>query len=82
MIRILSWNIQNGKGCDDQVSLSRIAHEIEAMGAPDVICLQEVSRGLSVFNSDDRPDQMSELAELFGGYEGVFGPAIEASGPS
>ncbi|MBT4357394.1 MAG: hypothetical protein HOD23_06565 [Proteobacteria bacterium] len=82
MIRILSWNIQNGKGCDGQVSLSRIAHEIEAMGAPDVICLQEVSRGLSVFSSDERPDQMAELSDLFGGYESVFGPAIEAAGPS
>ena len=76
-MRILSWNIQNGKGCDDQVSLMRIVREIEAMGEPDVICLQEISRGLDIFNDPERPDQMAQLSELLEGYEGVFGPAID-----
>ncbi len=76
-MRILSWNIQNGKGCDDQVSLMRIVREIEAMGEPDVICLQEISRGLDIFNDPERPDQMAQLSELLEGYEGVFGLAID-----
>jgi endonuclease/exonuclease/phosphatase family metal-dependent hydrolase len=82
MIRILSWNIQNGKGCDDRVTLSRIVREIEAMGGPDVLCLQEISRGLEIFDNPERPDQMSQLCEFLRGYEGVFGPAIDALGSS
>lgn len=78
MTQILSWNIQNGKGVDDMVSLPRIAEVIRSMGDHDMICLQEVSRGLSLDGSGDRPDQVGELAELFPGYEVVFGAAIDA----
>ena len=35
MTLILSWNIQNGKGFDEVISLERIAGVIKAMGALD-----------------------------------------------
>ena len=66
-MRILSWNIQNGKGCDDQVSLMRIVREIEAMGEPDVICLQEVARFNPELDGGACHDQLQELAEYFPG---------------
>jgi endonuclease/exonuclease/phosphatase family metal-dependent hydrolase len=47
------------------------------MGTPDVICLQEVSRGLSL-GGEDAPDQVEELGLLFPGYEVLFGAAIDA----
>ena len=78
MTRILSWNIQNAKGVDDVVSLPRIAEVIRSMGEHDVICLQEVSRGLPLDGSGDRPDQVAELTALFPGYAVVFGAAIDA----
>ncbi|MFT5114486.1 MAG: endonuclease/exonuclease/phosphatase family metal-dependent hydrolase [Parasphingorhabdus sp.] len=78
MTSILSWNIQNGKGCDCKISLERIVEVIGQMGVPDIICLQEVSRGLILDDGIYAPDQVEELAELFPGYEIVFGAAIDA----
>lgn len=79
MTVIASWNIQNGKGTDEIVSLPRIADVIFNMGDPDVICLQEVSRHLCLFGADKAVDQVAELADVFPGYEVIFGIAIEAS---
>ena len=42
-MRILSWNIQWGRGIDGRVDLERTVAVIAA-GNPDVICLQEVAR--------------------------------------
>ena len=81
MTRILSWNIQNGRGCDGVVSLERIAGVVAAMGAPDVICLQEVSRGLRLTEDAGAPDQVAELSDRFPGYQVVFGVAIDALNP-
>jgi len=78
MTRILSWNIQNGKGNDGKIALARIAGVIEAAGAADVICLQEVSRGLELEPGAAAPDQVAELERLFPGYEIAFGIAFEA----
>ena len=76
---ILSWNIQNGKGCDGVISLERIASVIQEMGDPDVICLQEVSRWLPLEDSKPGPDQLAEIQQLFPMYEAIFGVAVEAS---
>jgi len=81
MTRILSWNIQNGKGNDGRISLERIAGVIGAMGEPDVICLQEVSRGLEHEAGRAAPDQVAELEQLFPDYEVAFGIAFEARPP-
>ena len=78
MTVVVSWNIQNGKGTDDLVSLPRIAGVIANMGDPDIICLQEVSRHLPLFGAARAVDQTAELTSLFPGYEVLFGIAIEA----
>lgn len=80
MTVILSWNIQNGKGADGVVSLERIATVINAMGAPDVICLQEISRHLRFSDNGEASDQVAHISSLFPGYTMVFGAAIEAGG--
>lgn len=82
MTGILSWNIQNGMGCDGRVSLTKIADVIFNMGAPDIICLQEVSRGLVVDDSGQSADQIAEIAGLFQGYELIFGVAVDAVDPA
>jgi len=85
MTVVLSWNIQNGKGTDGAISLERIAAVIKAMGDPDVICLQEISRHLALVEGENdgesAPDQIAQIAALFPGYEIVFGAAIEAGDP-
>ena len=74
MTAILTWNIQNGKGCDGLIDLARIARVIQAMGGADVICLQEIARNDPAFAGG--ADQVAELAALFPGYEPVFGAAL------
>lgn len=74
-MQILTWNIQCGLGCDGKVDLSRIARVAAAMGDPDILCLQEVSRGFPPAGPDE--DQVAVLAALFPAHRAVFGPAIE-----
>ena len=76
---IASWNIQNGKGVDNVLSLDRISNVITELCDPDVICLQEVSRNLPLSGTDDAPDQIAQLSELFPGFDVIFGVAVEAS---
>jgi len=71
---IVSWNIQNGRGCDGRTDLTRIARVAQAMGPADVICLQEVARFDPAFG--EGADQVARLQALFPGFEAVFGPAL------
>lgn len=74
MTAILTWNIQNGKGCDGVIDLARIAQVMRAMGEADVICLQEIARNDPAF--DGGADQVAQLAALFPGYRAFFGAAL------
>jgi len=74
MTAIVTWNIQNGKGCDGKFDLPRIARIIRAMGDADVICLQEISRNEPQF--DNGADQVSSLATYFSGYDWTWGPTL------
>ena len=78
MTAILSWNIQNARGTDGVISLQRIASVIDAMGDPDLICLQEISRHLPLRRGGAAPDQIAEISALFPGFAIIFGAAIEA----
>jgi endonuclease/exonuclease/phosphatase family metal-dependent hydrolase len=74
-MKLLTWNIQWGKGCDGRVDLARIARVARAMGDPDILCFQEVAANYEVLGAGDQP---AELARLFPGFLPVFRPAIEA----
>jgi endonuclease/exonuclease/phosphatase family metal-dependent hydrolase len=71
---IVTWNIQNGRGCDGVTDLARSARVVKAMGEADVVCLQEIARHDPAFG--DGADQVAELQGLFPGFEAVFGPAL------
>jgi len=75
MTAIVTWNIQNGKGCDGVTDLARIARVVRAMGEADVICLQEIARSDPLYQNG--ADQVAELARLFPGHEVVFGKALQ-----
>jgi len=79
MTSILTWNIQCGLGCGGEYDLGRIAKHIRAMGDPDVICLQEISRFMPELDGGKGEDQVAILSGLFAGYEPLFGPAIDRS---
>jgi endonuclease/exonuclease/phosphatase family metal-dependent hydrolase len=71
-MRIVTWNIQWGRGLDGRVDLGRAAAWLKAAKA-DVICLQEVAvhhPGLPGGADDDQPRR---LAGLFPGHEAIYG---------
>lgn len=74
MTTIVTWNIQNGKGCDGRFDLGRIARVVKAMGEADVICLQELARNDPAF--DGGADQVATLASYFPGFEWIWGPTL------
>jgi endonuclease/exonuclease/phosphatase family metal-dependent hydrolase len=74
MTSVVTWNIQNGKGCDGVTDLRRISTVIGSMGQADVICLQELARHDPFIAGG--ADQLAELQALFPGYEAVFGAAL------
>jgi endonuclease/exonuclease/phosphatase family metal-dependent hydrolase/predicted phosphodiesterase len=74
-IRVMSYNIRNGIGMDNQVDFQRIAEIIIAL-APDVVALQELD---SVTNRSNGVDVLRHLASLTAMFP-VYGAAIEFDG--
>ncbi len=74
-MRLITWNIQWGKGCDGIVDLARIVSVARSMGDADVYCFQEVSDHLA--DLDGGVDQIAQLGALIPGYVPVFRPAVE-----
>ena len=73
-MRLLTWNIQCGKGCDGVTDLARVVSVAKQADA-DVYCFQEVSDNFD--NLDGGTDKSARLASLLPGYVPVFRPAIE-----
>jgi endonuclease/exonuclease/phosphatase family metal-dependent hydrolase len=74
-MRLITWNIQWGKGCDGVVDLARIVSTARALGDADIFCFQEVSDNFG--NLDGGVDQSAELAALLPDHQPVFRPAVE-----
>lgn len=79
MTRIVSWNIQWGRGADGRVDLARIARDLRTFAGDDVdvICLQEVSDGHDRLPGCDGGNQFARLAALWPQYEAVDGVAAD-----
>jgi endonuclease/exonuclease/phosphatase family metal-dependent hydrolase len=74
-MRLITWNIQCGKGCDGVTDLARIVAVAKEIADADVFCFQEVSSNFS--RLDGGADQSAQLAELLPDHLPVFRPAIE-----
>lgn len=70
-MRLVTYNIQYGKGKDGRFDLPRIAGEVR--GA-DLIALQEVER---FWRRSGLADQAAELAALLPEYHWVYGPGLD-----
>lgn len=79
-MQILTWNIQEGRSCDEGRDLPRIAREARRLADFDVLCLQEVS--VSFRGEDESQDQVAVLREALPGYQGFFGIAIDIPRPA
>jgi endonuclease/exonuclease/phosphatase family metal-dependent hydrolase len=74
-MRLITWNIQCGKGCDGKIDLARIVAVAKSMADADVYCFQEVSRNF--MKLDDGAGQDEILAALLPDHTPIFRPAIE-----
>jgi endonuclease/exonuclease/phosphatase family metal-dependent hydrolase len=68
-MRIISWNIQGGKGMDGRRSIARIAAVLRTLNA-DVVCLQEVHQRLPWSWFQNQPRRLERLPD----YKVIFGP--------
>lgn len=67
-MKIVSWNIQWGCGCDHRVDFDRIAGVIRRFGEPELVCLQEVAVNHPELRGSRGEDQVAELGARFSGY--------------
>ena len=70
-MRIVTYNVQYGRGKDDHIDLPRI---VAAIKDADVIALQEVER---FWPRSGMVDQPAELARLLPNYFWVYGPVFD-----
>lgn len=75
-MRIVSWNIQWGRGADGCVDLSRTIGVLRELDA-DVICLQEVAVGMSGLPGNVTEDGVQRLWKGLPEYAAFFGPAVD-----
>ena len=70
-MKLVSYNIQYGRGRDGVFDLQRI---VDAIASADVIALQEVER---YWRRSGMVDQPREIADLLGDYYWVYGAGID-----
>lgn len=81
-MKILSWNIQSGLGCDNVRSVARIAQHIKGFDDLAIICLQEVARYFPEYTTAAEQDQLEALTNTFDDYTPVWGAGMHwHSGP-
>jgi len=76
-LKLLSWNIQWGRGMDGRVDLARIAETLRGLDEFDVICLQEVAVNFPGLPGNNSNDQVADLAALLPGYTPIYAPATD-----
>jgi endonuclease/exonuclease/phosphatase family metal-dependent hydrolase len=79
-MRLITWNIQWGRGCDGRVDLKRIVDHARALADFDVLNLQEVADNFPALDGNNDANQFVELAALLPGYTAIDGVAIDLPG--
>jgi endonuclease/exonuclease/phosphatase family metal-dependent hydrolase len=72
-MRVVTWNIQWGRGCDGRVDLARIVRCARETADFDLLCLQEVAVGFPGLPGSHGEDQVATLRGLLPGYAVAFG---------
>jgi endonuclease/exonuclease/phosphatase family metal-dependent hydrolase len=81
-MKLITWNIQWGRGADGRVDLDRIVAHARRRADFDVLCLQEVSAGVPELPGCDGSDQFRALAERLPQYAAIEGVATDMPHPS
>jgi endonuclease/exonuclease/phosphatase family metal-dependent hydrolase len=76
-MKLITWNIQWGRGADGRVDLDRIVEQARAIADFDVLCLQEVADGFDDLPGSPTGNEFAELARRLPGYAAIEGVAID-----
>lgn len=76
-MKLLSWNIQWGRGLDGRVDLARIVGTIRALGDFDLICLQEIAVNFAGLPGSGGEDGVAELSAGLPGHAAIYAPAMD-----
>jgi endonuclease/exonuclease/phosphatase family metal-dependent hydrolase len=79
-MKLVTWNIQWGRGLDGRVDLARIVRTARAMADFDVLCVQEVADNFPGLEGNDERDQFAELAHLLPDHRPVIGYGVDVEG--
>ncbi|MEO7744220.1 MAG: endonuclease/exonuclease/phosphatase family protein, partial [Usitatibacter sp.] len=81
-MKLITWNIQWGRGVDGRVDLERIVRKARSLADFDVLCMQEVADNFPApwrEGNDDR-DQFAAFAALLPEYRCVAGYGMDIAG--
>ena len=78
-MKLVTWNIQWGRGVDGRVDLPRIVKTARAMADFDVFCVQEVADNFPGLEGNDTRDQFAELSALLPGYTRIAGYGVDVA---
>jgi endonuclease/exonuclease/phosphatase family metal-dependent hydrolase len=81
-MRLITWNIQWGRGADGRVDLGRVVAHAQRFADFDLMCIQEVSAGYPELAGCDGSDQFAGLAARLPGYVAIEAAATDAPHPS
>ena len=76
-MKLLTWNIQWGRGADGRVDLERMLAHAKQFSDFDVLCLQEVSSGYDDLPGSDGSDQFAEISERLADFTAISGFATD-----
>lgn len=79
-MKLITWNIQWGRGVDDRVDLERIVATARALADFDVLCMQEIADNFPALPGSDDRNQFAALAALLPGYRRIEGYAVDLRG--
>ena len=79
-MKLITWNIQWGRGIDGRVDLARIVRHARAMADFDVICMQEVADNFPGLEGSDDRDQFALLGTLLPGFTAATGFGVDVQG--
>lgn len=81
-MKLITWNIQWGRGADGRVDLDRIVAHASRLADFDVLCLQEVSAAYPELPGCDGSDQFQGLAERLPVFTAIAGVATDTRHPA
>ena len=76
-MKLMTWNIQWGRGIDLRVDTARIVREARAIADFDVLCLQEVAVNFPGLPGSHGEHQVDEISRAVPGYSAHFGAAVD-----